>query len=420
MQAEAKAKAKSSGPRDGAFALLAACCRPPADVARDQAVRLAAGAVDWARFERLAARHRVEGLAVEALARAGVSPPPPVIDSLRATAARSARLGLAQAAESVRIQAALDGAGLPSLVLKGVVLDILAWGRIGLKSAWDIDLLVLPKDVPAAVRVLAELGYGLVQPAHLADDPQAWRRWMGFSKECVFAHRVSGLAVELHWRAADSAGLLPSITAASPARRVALTPTLGVRTLGEAETFAYLCVHGSSHGWARLKWLADLAALVAPLSPAQVAGLCRQAESLRAGRCPAVALLLAAQLFGSPVPREIESQARRLRTRALAALALEALRGGDGRELAARPLLADVVLASQLLFADGARWFLAELARLWVSADDRLRLRLPRSLHGLYHLARIPSWMLRRAHRRASALPAQVGTAWATRKRARF
>ena len=37
----------------------------------------------------------------------------------------------------------------------------------------------------------------------------------------------------------------------------------GLRTLGEEDLFTFLCVHGALHVWNRLKWLADINALLA-------------------------------------------------------------------------------------------------------------------------------------------------------------
>ena len=47
-------------------------------------------------------------------------------------------------------------------------------------------------------------------------------------------------------------------------RVVPLAGTRGLRTLGEEDLFAYLCMHGALHWWHRLKWLADINALLAP------------------------------------------------------------------------------------------------------------------------------------------------------------
>jgi hypothetical protein len=49
-------------------------------------------------------------------------------------------------------------------------------------------------------------------------------------------------------------------------RAVALNGTKGLLDylrLGEDDPVAYLCMHGALHWWSRLKWLADVNALIA-------------------------------------------------------------------------------------------------------------------------------------------------------------
>jgi hypothetical protein len=94
-------------------------------------------------------------------------------------------------------------------------------------------------------------------------------------------------------------------------------------------------------------------------------------------------------------------------------VALDALIGGDGAELVARPLAAERILLSHFLFADGWRFRLAEWRRQWVSVDDRMRLRLPPRLAFLYDVVRIPLWFWRRvrpAPIRPYRAPPEAGT----------
>jgi len=389
------------GPRAGsALRLALACARPPGET-RDAAVREAAAApgLDWAAAPRVLARHRIEGLAQEALSRAGVAPPAGAAAALRAEALAIAALSLGLAHESARLQGLLDDAGLANLVLKGATLDMLAWGRLGLKRAWDIDLLVLPRDAARARRVLEAAGYGMIAPTDL--DATAFARWTRLAKEAEFAHGQSGRVVELHWKATDPALLLWGISAASPWQSVTIGKEMALRTLQDGELFAYLSVHGCSHAWSRLKWLADAAALLARRDEAGRESLYRQAMAAGAGHCPAVTLILAEALLGLPMPAacaaEVKANRKALR---LARLAWEALAGGEGEtEIAARSLLEDRIRLSQVMFADGWAYVWAELRRQAVSLDDRMSFDLPPGLAFLYAVMRAPRWLWRRFRR---------------------
>ena len=379
------------------FVLAAACCRPPRE-ARNAAVGAAVAGVDWAVFQRVVARHRVEGLTHEALVAAGVAVDP----ALRQAASEIAMEGLRLAAETGRLQSALDVAGIANLVLKGATLDILAWGRIGLKRAWDIDLLVTPDAAGRARHVLEGLGYDLRDPPDPSDA--AFATWVTLAKECVFRHRQSGIVVELHWRLADAATLLPDISARSPAQSVRLSEGLALRTLARDELFAYLCVHGASHAWSRLKWIADLGALLDREDDAGRIELYRRSLDLGAGNCSAAAVRLCESLFGIRPPAALIEEIRsNSRAGKLVALAMDALSdGGGSAEIDTRPLFKDRILLSHFLFADGWRFWLAEWRRQGVSVNDQMRLRLPRWLGFLYGPIRAPLWLWRRIARRLS------------------
>ena len=385
-------------PGDGAFRLAAACCRP-AGPDRDAAVRAAAADADWSGFGRVVVRHRVEGLANAALRSAGLEPAPDVAADLRRAALEIATGGLRLAAESHRLQRALDSAGLANLVLKGATLDRLAWGRLGLKRAWDIDLLVLPADASKARSVLEGAGYRLMDPVDATE--QAFATWVSLSKESVFRRSGDNVTAELHWRLTDTARLLPGLSAASPSQTVALSDGIVLRTLAPEALFAYLCVHGAVHAWSRLKWLADLGGLLAAEDDAGRARLYDHAVALGAGRCPASALLLCETLLGIPLPSGCAGAIRGdPGARRLARLALDAMAGGGDAEIDERRFFNDRIILSQLLFDRGWRFRIAEAQRLSVSLNDRMTMRLPRALGFIYLLVRGPRWLWRRLGRR--------------------
>ena len=365
-------------------------------------MRAAANGVDWRGFLRVAERHRIEGLAREALVRAGAPVDSGVARALGDQAARIARQGLIFAAETHRLQNALDAAGIGNLVLKGAALEMLAYGALGLKSAWDIDLLVTPQDASRARAVLENAGYALTSPPE--PSPLAFAQWVDLAKECVFTHLRTGTPVELHWRLVDS-DLLLGLSARSAWQTVYLAPDMPVRTLATEGLFAYLSVHGASHGWSRLKWLADLGALLARCDAANLDRLLHSPEAVGAGVCPATALHLCRQLLGRPLSNAPGlAQGRNAKARWLAGFALHVMAGGGAREIAERPLLGELIVLSHLLFADGGSYRRHEFGRLWLSVHDRRHIHLPGPLTFIYSLIRGPLWIWRRLPRRRAGL----------------
>ena len=378
------------------FVLLTACCQWPPSGARDANVRAAANQVDWTKFAALAKRHRVEGLAREALRRAGVRPTPAVAEALAVRAGEIARRGLMLAAQAARLQQIFDVAGIPNLLLKGSALEILAYGRLGLKSAWDIDLVVPPASAMRARAVLEAAGFDLRVPA--CPTAEEFQRWTTLSKECVFIGRDNDIIVELHWALVDG-DLTPDLSVASPSQIVQAAPGVALRTLARDELIAYLVVHGASHGWSRLKWLADLNALLPQGDTVALEEVYRRSVALGAGVCPALALRLCRRLMGLEVSpalrRELDADPK---ARFLETVALNAMAGG-GRELADRPFAEDGILVSRLLFDHGWRYRGREFRRQWVSIHDQTHIRLPGGLGFLYSVIRAPMWLWRRLRR---------------------
>ena len=378
------------------FELVAACCVWPPSPARDSAVLTAASrAIDWPLVTRISARQRVEGLVQASLAHAKVKLPAGIAEALAARARDIARRGLAQGAESLRLQGLLADSDIASLVLKGAAVEILAYGELGRKDAWDIDLLVSPDRVASATEVLHAAGYEIVQPRNLSPDQFAL--YVGLARECEFHDPRSGLTVELHWGLADGPVLLPQVSVDSPSQTVSLGHDRGLLTLARPELFAYLCVHGAMHGWSRLKWLADLAALLGKEDPQSIVQLYRRSLGLGVGLCSAQALLLCRRLFGTPVPAELAAELTRIPGVVwLARAALNTMAGGDARELDARPLVAARILLMQVVLCGSWRGAVAQMRYRAISVHDRVVTPLPKRLEFLYPFMRAPLWLWRR------------------------
>lgn len=387
------------------LALAVACCRWPPSPAREQAMRTAAAApIDWDRLARVAARHRVEALVADGLKRSGVAAPAHVAAALDRAAAATARAGLHLAAEALRLKTAFAAAGIAVLFIKGAPLAMLAYGGLALKSARDVDLLVAPADEAAAETVLRRFGYRLIEPdPSLGAAEQTLYREV--EKETGWLNDAVGAAVDLHRRLVNYRRLVPGLSVRSPSQMVALPGGAALPTLAPAEQFAYLVVHGALTAWFRLKWIADVAALLAQEEPAAIEALYRDSQRLGAGRCAGQALLLCARLFDTPVPAPLLARLRRDRwLRRLERVALTSIGGvcADA-EPADHPAVARRISLSYFLLGHGWRHRLEVAQERWICFEDRVRLPLPRRLHFLYPIIRVPLLIERRVRRAARA-----------------
>lgn len=368
------------------FRLVAACCRWPPSPERDEAVRAAAAeSVEWDLVRRIAARHRVEGLVWEALRRTSLSVPDPVAADLRAAAGRIARQSLVLAGESIRLRRLLEEAGIRVLFVKGVTLGALAYNSIGLKMGWDIDLLVPPENVEVAAAILEKIGYVLKIP-DLENGRAQLALWHRHWKESVWVKAEGGLYVELHTTLTDHPMLLPGVGPYSPSQEVEVAKGMALPTLTRDELFAYLCVHGASSAWFRLKWIADVAALLGDSPPEEVERLYRRSQELGSGRASAQALLLCQRLFDTAVSSALKAELRSDRVnRWLTTVALRKLAGRSvSTELDERRLGTATIHLMQFGLLRGPKYKLSELWRQLVTPGDRLTVPLPRALAFLY------------------------------------
>jgi hypothetical protein len=360
-----------------AFQLLAACCRWPADDRRAQAIASIAREIDdWPEVVRLADRHRVEPLVAHGLAAAGLAVPP----ELAAAVTLHRALGLRDMGEALRLAAAFDEAGIAYRFLKGAPLGVTAYGTPLLKRSWDIDMLVLPDQVVAAAAVLASQHYVPRMPPRPLGEEE-FKRWSAVSKEAEL-RAPGGSVLELHWGVSDHPMLLRGLGARSPVRQVALLGTHEVATLADDANLAYLAVHGTAHGWARLKWLADFNALLAQAErPDQ---LVERARAFGVGRAIDTALALSRYLFHDVAPACLPPLAR---------LSLAALASDDW------PAIYRLGARIRWRMAPGVRFRFREATIRLRGTLDRVDYPLDPKWQFLYPLLRAPFWALRKARR---------------------
>ena len=267
---------------------------------------------------------------------------------------------LAMAAELGRLIHSLTTAGLKPVVLKGVSVAVQAYGRLGLRQNRDIDLLVRPAEVMPALTCLAGLGYTAFEPPD-AFDPQAFVAWGKRHKDVALRKGPFGPIVELHWRLFDverSANGHEQISLSS----VHLPGVGEILCLAPTTALIYMCEHGAEHAWSRLKWLADLNALLGRMTPEEVVGAYSESRELGRWRAVAIGIHLAAALMeGSRYP-DVEADARRGKTRWLGWAAVEALNIGEREEFELHPYGSTIKTASRYLLSDDWRFLGRQLA----------------------------------------------------------
>jgi len=341
------------------FGLAVECCRWVNEPQRAKAIAEAAAIVDWPAFLVMVERHRVTGLAWNALHSLRLPVPEAVQSILAGRSNAVAAHGLHSAVQSAALSATLDRAAIPHLFVKGLPVGALAYSAPFIKHSWDIDLLVEGNRIEEAAALLDKTGFDLTFP-DIGSDWARLARWHRIQKDSAWRHRETGLMVELHSRLADNPLLIPSIGLSSPQQRVSIADGIGLTTLAWPELFAHLCVHGASSAWFRLKWISDLAALLVRFGD-DLEELHQSSRRLGAGRAAAQALLLAHRLFGIDIgERLLRSLGSSAANRWLARIALNQLLAP---EPGSRMFGTATIHLSQFLLLPGARFKTIEARR---------------------------------------------------------
>jgi hypothetical protein len=179
--------------------------------------------------------------------------------------ARDCQSALARTAANIqslrRIADCLDEHGIRYLSLKGPALSQLLYGNVLLKESADIDILVRPQDVLAAIDALQSIGITSLDA--IPRNPRTWATTQLLGKDWILDDSTNGCHVELHWRVELNPFLLPTRFEQWFERRSSIK--LGgtsINMLGIEDLFIQVMVHGARSLWTRLHWLQDFDALL--------------------------------------------------------------------------------------------------------------------------------------------------------------
>jgi len=248
---------------DPEFALVAACALlDDAALGRVAPALLGRAGFDWARATDLALYHEVEQVVRVRLADAAPGAlPPDAARRIQQALVGKAALQAAQEAIAVRLTRALERAGIPCFLLKGVGLAHMLYApHPELRGSNDVDIVVAPEDLGASDRVLQAAGLARSAPA--SDPPEAARAmFMRLVNAFDYRGPVCNELVELHCRPTLNPYWLPVPFAELHAASTTIdTPSGPVPALDGPLNVHYLCQHALYNLVDyRLKWFGDLA-----------------------------------------------------------------------------------------------------------------------------------------------------------------
>jgi len=367
------------------FALLLHCCRPlycKAD--RDRILPLLGAGLDWMHLLESANHHGATPFVYQRLAEAKLDRLVPaeswaLIEQQFHTHLRH---NLFLVGQLRSILEALDSAGIPAIPFKGPALATALWGHLGLRQCVDLDILVAPKHVLAAMEALHNLGY---EPG-IRLNSSVWGEHIRVASEMPLRKTNSEMLLELQWDIAPRCFAV-EIGMNESWKRAAVSECNGMSVLSFApeDLLLALCVHGWKHEWSRLIWVSDVARLIVQNPGLDWAAILARSKHYGVKRILSLGVSLAHELLGSPLPEAIDETAQA--DAELECLLQQARRGlGENRQvsyigwhlflLRARERWRDRIRhAVRFVFTPGV--------------PELTAIALPRPLHGLYPVMRV-------------------------------
>lgn len=355
--------------------LLDCACLLLAEERRSRMNRTIECGIDWQLFLRTAHRHGMLPLVYLRLSETGVSAVPPrVISRLRRSFRETTWRNTLLAGELTRVLDMLASHGIYAVPFKGPVLTALAYENVAMRQFGDLDVLVRADERTRARELLLGDGYTMYD---------GWSHVHELNHEYTVVGTRSGVRLDVHWKLFPQAVLRVKPDQLRQRLAVVRIGDRAVRTFSPEDTLLILCVHADTHAWERLKWISDIAQLVASQPRLDWARAVEIAASSGSERLLLLGLRLADDLLGAASPEPVMTRARTNRhvTR-LATTVSERL---------FEPALSDVD-------ADREKSLLQLRSRdrlwhkLWLAAtpneSDWEVMRLPGSLSGLYYVIR--------------------------------
>ena len=381
------------------FLLTAACSRWPPTEERNEAIRRAAATlpIDWERVPRVAARHRVVGLVHDGFTRAKPAVPAAIAKTIANAATAQQHQNLRLAAEAVRLVRLFDADRIAVTFFKGLTTALDIYGDLGIRHSKDLDLLVARDAIERAERLLADAGYQRFDPPMRIKGARL-ATLIRVGKDFRYERAQDrSIEIELHWRLFRNTKFMNRLSETAVCRNYPMLDNATLRTFSGEDQFAYLCAHGSDSAFMRLKWLADVGALLAR-EEGLIERLYHAAVERGAGRPAAQAILLCHRLLGTEVAASFVAELRKdSAVRRLERLAIVAMTQG-GAEIEPQDLPGGLapVARSRWLLNGTARFLWGEIKASSIGWDDVIDVALPGGLQFAYPILRVPLWLWRR------------------------
>lgn len=369
--------------------------------------------IDWEYFLNLVIHHRVYPLIYTKLKTIQGKVIPPYVMNTLSYEYKSNTIKMLQfSGEMVQISELFIENKIRLLFLKGPVIAADIYGDISLRTSKDLDILIPSTDIQKAEEILCNLGY-------VREEEPDYNDWKWRNHHLTYNHPQKNTQIEIHWRLHPRPKKVPSFNKLWERKRESNLTRNPVYYLGKEDLFLYLIAHGSKHGWFRLRWLADIDLLVRKFislekSNLQIKKYQQQHLGGQAKLFVGQALILASQLFNTPINKEMQAYTEKKHSKRVAQMSIfyikemaqinipiseeELAKNHKNYFLTIKSNLRKSFLITGYRFASKSNLEkLLFITRLFYPRTaDKMALKLPRPLHFLYFPLRPFFWIWRK------------------------
>ncbi|MFS0638323.1 nucleotidyltransferase family protein [Mesobacillus foraminis] len=209
--------------------------------------------IDWDLFEKLVIHHRIYPLIYKNIKDVRFIPLH-VKEKLKKLYKRNTFQMLYLSAKMEEVNKVCIANDIPVLFLKGPVIASELYGNISLRTSADLDILIPINDLEKMENLLISTGYEKDDYIETVLSDWKWRH-----HHITFFHPLKKIKVEVHWRLNPGPGKEPRFKELWERKRISKEFTNSpIYFLGQEDLFLFLVMHGSRHGWSRLRWLIDI------------------------------------------------------------------------------------------------------------------------------------------------------------------
>lgn len=221
--------------------------------------------------EAIAEAAAIQGIAVEVHRAATSLGLDDLAQALKPAATSITVNGMHMFVMTNRLVDLFESARIPCAVVKGFGLAQLTRPNPFGRPATDVDILIPPDRVVAAHRLLLGRGCSLAPGFIPPDDSRAFSVLLKLRHEATYG--FEGQKLDLHWHLGSARRMLA--TTQDALKRSVTVETNGVRmpTLSLHDALVHSAVHWRMSGFRGLKYVLDLEALRAKLSPDELSAL---------------------------------------------------------------------------------------------------------------------------------------------------